>query len=168
VQDVKYLVVVDRLDYSNLVIDAKQTEELTDLWDKIFAEYNSLEKNFGVTNFINDQSKILYFFALYLQEQAIFKSLLYRTNAGYIRFLRQRGYTLSNKSNVDYWQSLYDGLKQVENHMTQIEMLRNKMGEVNIGASTNQLFIYINQKHTPGRTEMRVDCFVKFQILSEE
>jgi len=89
VQDVKYLVVADRLEYSTLVISENELKTLADIWDKVFEEYNTLEKNFGVTNFINDQSKILYFFSLYLQEQAVFKSLLYRTNAGYIRFLRQ-------------------------------------------------------------------------------
>jgi len=71
-----------------------------------------------------------------LLSRLLFLSLLYRTNAGYIRFLRQRGYELSNRSNVDYWNSLYNGLKQVENHLTQIEMIRAKME--NVGTDAKQ------------------------------
>lgn len=128
-QNLKYLIVLtDRLLYENVVI--KEVEELEKLWEKIFEEYNSLEKNYGALNFIHDKSKILYYYAIYLQEQAVFKSLLYKTNVGYIRFLRGRGYTLANTSQQDYWQSLKDGLNKVEQHITYIEILKNKIKDV--------------------------------------
>lgn len=130
-QDVKYLVFLpDRLDYEALVLDESQRKELLSLWDYIFEEYNTLEKNSGVSNFVNDKVKILYYYSIYLEEHAILKSLLYRTNVGYIRFLRRRGYIISNKSQSLYWESLYNGLKKVENHLSYIESLKIKMGSV--------------------------------------
>ena len=130
--DLKFLVVAsDRLSYDSIVLTKDQQSELTNLWDKIFEEYNELEKNYGVVNFVNDQNKILYFYSCYLQEQAILRSLLYRTNAIYIRFLRTRGYKLRNTSNADYWEDLASGLKRVQHYMTQIEMLKNKMEVTN-------------------------------------
>lgn len=129
--DLKYLMVApSKLYYQSVVLTGKEVVELTGVWDKVFEEYNNLEKNFGVTNFLNDRSKMLYFYALYLQEHALIKSLLYRTDAQYIRLLRARGYQLRNTSNADYWEDLSNSLKQVENHMTQIEMLRNKVEQV--------------------------------------
>lgn len=130
-QEVKYLIVQpDRIDYDNLVIDEKQHQELLKVWDNIFDEYNNLEKNFGVANFVNDRSKILYFYSVYLQEHAMLKSLLYRTNVNYIKSLRRRDYQLRNTSNREYWEDLYNGLKKVENHLSYIESLRNKMENV--------------------------------------
>jgi hypothetical protein len=101
------------------------------IWDRVFEEYNSLEKNFGVSNFINETSKILYYYSVYLQESAVLKSLLYRTNVGYIRFLRSRGYQLRNTSNADYWEDLHNGIHRVENHISYINTLKAKIESVN-------------------------------------
>jgi hypothetical protein len=130
-QSLKYLVVeTDRLAYSTIELREPELSEAEILWGKIYEEYNSLEKNFGAINFLNDKSKILYYYSIYLQEQAVLKSLLYRTNVGHIRFLRKRGYNISNKSQLLYWESLTNGLKKVENHLTYIQILRNKMTDV--------------------------------------
>jgi len=135
--ELKYLVVIpSRLDYGSMVLGEKQRIELLGLWDTIFEEYNGLEKNYGVINFVNDRSRILYFYSLYLQEHALIKSLLYRTDANYIAFLRDKGYQLRNTSNADYWEDLYNALKRVENHMTQIEIIKKKMVDVE-GESKN-------------------------------
>lgn len=128
-QNLKYLLVLpDRLDYDKAVME--EPEVLEKLWGVIFEEYNKLEKNFGALNFINDKSKILYFYSLYLQEQAILKSLLYRTNVGYIRLLRMRGYNIANTSHEAYWQSLKDGLNKVEEHITYIQILKHKIKDI--------------------------------------
>lgn len=127
-QNVKYLVVLsDRLDYDGLIIDDAQRKELTTLWDFVFEEYNTLDSNHSVANFNNDRASMLYYYALYLQEQAMLKSLLYRTNAQYIRYLRKQGYELSNRSQTEYWECLYNGLHKVENHLSYIETLKIKM-----------------------------------------
>lgn len=124
----KYLIVLpDRFEYESLEVTEQQYKELGPIWDKIFQEYNELDKNYGVVNFINDRSKLLYFYSIYLEEQSLIKSLLYRTNVSYIQLLRRRGYRLRNTSQADYWEDLYNALKRVENHMTQIEMLKNKI-----------------------------------------
>lgn len=131
----KYLVVLpDRLEYDELVIEDKEKTVLEELWGKIFEEYNGLEKNFGAINFLSDKSKILYFYSIYLQEQAVLKSLLYRTNVGYIRLLRQRGYKIANTSQQAYWESLYNGLKKVESHISYIQILKNKIKDVGADA----------------------------------
>lgn len=126
--DLRYLVVVpSRLDYDEVLVSEDEHKQLYSIWEKLFEEYNDLEKNYSVDNFINDRSKMLYLYTLYLQEHSLIKSLLYRTDAQYIKLLRNRGYTLRNSSNADYWEDLYTALKRCENHMTQIEILRNKM-----------------------------------------
>ncbi len=130
-QDVKYLVVLpDRLDYEALIIDSNQQKELLSLWDVVFSEYNELENNHSVNDSMNDRATILYFYSVYLQEQSILKSLLYRTNVGYIRFLRERGYTLGGKTQAEYWQTLYNALKKVEDHLSHIERVKIKMGNL--------------------------------------
>lgn len=130
-QGLKYLVVItDRLDYDELHVAPEELVELQELWLKVFQEYNALEKNYGVNNFVSERTKIIYYFTLYIQERAMIQSLLYKTNAGYIRELRQRGYKLSNVSQIAYWQSLTDALKQVENHKTYIDILQEKIKAV--------------------------------------
>lgn len=132
-QSLKYLVVeTDRLAYSTIELGESELQEAEELWGKVYEEYNGLEKNYGAINFLSDKSKILYYYSIYLQEQAVLKSLLYRTNVGHIRFLRQRGYNISNKSQLLYWQSLQDGLKKVENHLTYIQILKNKIKDVKV------------------------------------
>jgi hypothetical protein len=129
--ELKYLIVLgDRLDYEMLKPTKEQLDELAPLWDKIFEEYNMLEKNFAVTNFVSERSKILYYYAIYLQEQAVIRSLLYKTNAGYIRFLRSRGYRMANTSQTAYWQSLKDAMTAVEGHLSYIEIIKEKMKAV--------------------------------------
>lgn len=129
--NLKYLVVLsDRLEYSGLVVEEEELKILQETWNKVFEEYNGLENNFGAVNFISDRSKIIYFYALYLQEQAVLKSLLYKTNAGYIRFLRGRGYKIGGKTQSEYWLSLRDGLNKVKEHLSYIEILKNKIKSV--------------------------------------
>lgn len=129
--DLKYLIAVpDRLDYEKLVISDAEKAELITVWDKIFAEYNTLEKNYSVANHNNNYTKILYYYSMYLQEHGLIKSLLYRTNVNYLRFLRQRGYTFNNTSQAGYWQSLSDALQKVENHITYINILKAKIKSV--------------------------------------
>ena len=130
-QELKYLIVLtDRLEYSELEVSTEELHELQELWLKVFEEYNTLEKNSGVSNFVSERSKIIYYSAIYLQEQAMIRSLLYRTNVSYIRILRQRGYKLSNLSQIDYWNSLTVALKRVENHLSYIETLKAKITSV--------------------------------------
>lgn len=171
--DLKYLLVVpSRLDYEKVVLSEKEKSELTTLWDKIFEEYNKLEQNFGVKNFINDQSKILYYYALYLQEHSLIKSLLYRTDAKYIRFLRTRGYTLRNTSNADYWEDLYNALKQVENHMTQIEILQNRIKSVdgeakNDGNPYDSIMAWIASNDIRVEEDITVARYIKVKEIIE-
>ena len=124
------VVIPDRLEYGELKVTTEQLVELQEVWLKVFEEYNALEKNYGVANFVNDRTKIIYYYTIYIQEQSMIRSLLYKTNVTYIRILRQRGYKLSNKSQREYWQSLTDALKQVENHTTYIEILQSKIKSV--------------------------------------
>lgn len=127
-QQLKYLVVLeDRMDYDTLVVNSGELKKCESRWIKIFDEYNKLEKNFGVINFIHEQSKILYHTAVYHQERAIISSLLYRTNPTYIQFLRRRGYHIANTSQLAYHQSLLDALKHVKHHESYIESLRAAM-----------------------------------------
>lgn len=129
--DVKYLVALpERIDYQYLKISEAQRVEYLAVWDKLFEEYNSLDNNYSVNNFINDRAKILYYYSIYLQESAVLKSLLYRTNPGYIRFLRSRGYQLRNTSNTDYWEDLYAGIHRVENHISYIDTLKAKIKDI--------------------------------------
>lgn len=130
-QNLKYLIAIqDRLAYSDLVVEVKEVEVLEGIWSKVLEEYNSLENNFSAVNFLSDRSKILYFYTLYLQEQAAFKSLLYITNVGHIRMLRDRGYNVGGKTQDEYWVSLRDGLNKVQGHLAYIEILKNKIKSV--------------------------------------
>jgi len=127
-EGLKYLIVLqDRMAYDSITLTEAQVLELEEVWDKVFEQYNNLEKNYAVTNFVNERSKVLYFYAIYLQEQAVIRSLLYKTNAGYIRFLRSRGYKMDNHSNQSYWKSLRDALSNCENHISYINIIKEKM-----------------------------------------
>lgn len=126
----KYLTVMpDRLGYHAIELRKEEVPQLEELWSKIYEEYNSKEKNMGAQHFINDRSKILYFYAVYTQEQAMLKSLLYRTNPMHIRVLRSKGYELSATSQAAYWQSLRNALNKVKSHLTHIEILKSRHKE---------------------------------------
>ena len=130
-QSLKYLLVLDnRLDYNDAVLTPKQMEVAEALWADIFKEYDKLEKNFGAVNFLGDKSKILYNYAMYLQEESMLKSLLYRTNVVHLAFLRGRGYVFNTKTQENYWTSLRDALHKVKNHLSYIQILRNKITDV--------------------------------------
>jgi len=130
-QGLKYLVVIpDRLEYDSLEVTTEELVQLQEIWLNVFEEYNTLEKNFGVKNFVNERTKIIYYYTLYIQERAMIQSLLYKTNVMYIRELRSRGYRLSNTSQLAYWNSLGEALKQVENHKTYIDILQEKIKSV--------------------------------------
>jgi len=111
-------------------VPTEKLGELQNLWLKVFEEYNDLEKNFGARNYVNDKTRVIYFYTLYIQEQAMIRSLMYKTNVTYIRLLRSRGYKLSNESQAAYWQCLANALKQVENHITYIQILEEKIKSV--------------------------------------
>lgn len=130
--DLKYLIVANRIDYNEISLNEKEQQVLESIWGKIFEEYNRLENNMGVGNFLNDRMGILYHYSVYLQEHSLLKSLLYKTEAAYIRLLRQRGYQFKQgyKSNAEYWEDLNNALKRAEHHMQHIESLNNKIKEV--------------------------------------
>lgn len=130
--DIKYLIVADRIDYDQIVLEGIEEQGLIAVWGKIFEEYNKLDNNMGVGNFLNDKMGILYHYAVYIQEHSLLKSLLYKTDAAYIRLLRQRGYQFKHgyKTNADYWNDLNNALKRAEHHMQHIESLNNKIKEV--------------------------------------
>lgn len=117
----------DRLAYDDVNLSPEEMVDAEQLWGKIFEEYDGLEKNFGALNFLSDKSKILYNYALYVQEESMLKSLLYRTNPAHIRFLRKRRYQFDTRSQQGYWISLRDNLKKVQNHLAYIQILRNKI-----------------------------------------
>jgi hypothetical protein len=130
-QNLKYLLVLNnRLDYDGVELNEVEAVEANKVWIKIFAEYNGLEKNYASANFLSDKTRIIYFYNLYINEQAMIRSLLYKTNVEYIRKLRETGYDLSNKSQDDYGKSLFTALNRVENHITYIKILKNKIKDV--------------------------------------
>lgn len=129
--DLKYLLVLpDRMLYSGVEIVEEEAKTLEVLWAKVFDEYTGLERNFGALNFLEDKSRIVYFYNLYVYEQAMLKSLLYRTNVNHIRTLRNHGYKIYTTSQEKYWESLRNGLKKVENHLAYIKILRNKIKDL--------------------------------------
>ena len=170
-QMLKYLVILkDRLEYEDTEIAEDESEILQEQWEKIFQEYTTLENNFGAVNFLGDKTKILYYYTMYVQEQSILKSLLYRTNVKHIKFLRERGYEISNKSQAEYWQSLYNGIKKVENHLSYIEIVKGKMKSVagdskKEGNPFDSIMAWIQSNGIEVREDITVSRYIKIKEI---
>lgn len=175
-QNLKYLKVLqDRMEYETVEVTDQESVVLEELWAKIFEEYNGLEKNFGAVNFLSDKSKILYYYTVYLQEQAILKSLLYRTNVKYLKLLRSRGYKFNTSSQESYWRSLKDGLSKVENHISYIQILKNKIKDVGDdskkeGNPFDSIMAWIASNGIDVREDITVSRYIKVKeiILSRQ
>lgn len=111
----------DRFDYESL----ESKEDLTSIWESILEEYGELEKSSGISNDIKKRGRLINRWAMYLEEQALIKSLYIESDFEVLKKLESRGYRFDHiKSKEDYWKALEAASKRVHYHITFMEKIK--------------------------------------------
>lgn len=135
--DFKFLFVCTRADYSGLTVHPSNEQQLADVWDGIVDEYGQLNKSTAINTYNTVKQKQLYRWAIYIEEQAMIKTLLLTTHVPYVRELIKRGYKLDTRTQEGYWNSLIAASKRVHHHISTLESLALRLEDKNKEPYTN-------------------------------